>query len=71
MKIYKKFLSSVNILKAAAETTRFRGGDSGHGCQTIIGLEDLGGTDIKFQVGKNGRTLRITLGKDGRRILYN
>ena len=60
----EKEISDANILRVAAETNGFQGGDSGHGCRTVIELEDLGGTDIKFVIENDGKMLRIELGGD-------
>jgi hypothetical protein len=62
--IYEKEIVSANILRVAAGTTGFRGGDSGHGGRTHIEIEDLANTDVQFIVEKNGRQLRIELGGD-------
>ena len=55
LKMYESSFSDSNILRAAAGTTGFRGGDSGHGGRTFIELEDLANTDIDFKVGKEIR----------------
>lgn len=47
--IYKKEITSANILEAVAGTTGFRGGDSGNGCRTFIRIKDLGSTDIRIK----------------------
>lgn len=46
----RKTLSSANILEITAATTGYRGGDAGHGCRTIVRIEDRGGTAIKARV---------------------
>jgi len=64
LKMYESTFSDSNILRAAVGTTGFRGGDSSHGGRTFIELEDLAGTDIDFQVEKEGRLLKINLRGD-------
>lgn len=46
----RKTLLSANILEVTAATTGYRGGDAGHGCRTIVRIEDRGGTAIKARV---------------------
>ena len=46
----RRTLSSANILEVTAATTGYRGGDAGHGCRTIVRIEDRGGTAIKARV---------------------
>jgi hypothetical protein len=62
MKIYSKEWCSGNVLRAEAGTTGFCGGDSGHGGKTYFSIEDLGGTDINFDVSEN--KLEVHLGGD-------
>jgi len=63
--IYEKEFSGICILKAGAGTTGYRGGDTGHGGRTRIELEDLGNTDISFEVrGGEEKSLIINLGGD-------
>ncbi|MBA7541805.1 hypothetical protein ES705_34121 [subsurface metagenome] len=66
--IYEKEFTSCCILKASAGTTGYRGGDTGHGGRTQIELEDLGGTDISFEIdkgeGESKKRLLISLGGD-------
>ncbi len=62
MKIYSKEWYSGNVLKAEAGTTGFCGGDSGHGGKTYFSIEDLGGTDISFDVSEH--KLEVHLGGD-------
>ena len=64
MKLEEKIIQSANILRVAAGTTGFKGGDSGHGGRTTIEIEDLGNTDINFEIKKNEKLLRIKLGGD-------
>lgn len=51
-----------NILKAEAGTTGLCGGDTGHGGRTYFALEDLGSTDISFDVSVD--RLEVYLGGD-------
>ena len=53
-----------NILRVAAGTTGACGGDSGHGGRTRIEIEDLGGTDIEFEIEPGKRQVNIILGGD-------
>lgn len=46
----RKQFNSANILEVTAATTGYRGGDAGHGCRTIVRIEDRGGTAIKARV---------------------
>lgn len=46
----RKTFTSANILEVTAATTGLRGGDAGHGCRTIVRIEDRGGTAIKARV---------------------
>lgn len=46
----RKTFTSANILEVTAATTGYRGGDAGHGCRTIVRIEDRGGTAIKARV---------------------
>lgn len=64
MKLYETEISSANILRAAAGTTGFRGGDSGHGCRTIIEIQDLGATDLVVEKLSEGVGVRLSLGGD-------
>jgi len=64
MKTIEKIIEKANILKVVAGTNGFKGGDTGHGSETKIILEDLGSTDISFKVQGNGRKLTIDLGGD-------
>jgi len=66
MRIYGTEISSCNILRVAAGTTGYCGGDAGHGGRTIFEIEDLGNTDISITPIKgefNGGVL-IELGGD-------
>jgi hypothetical protein len=47
-KIYEKEFKHACIMRFAAGTTGYCGGDSGHGGRTVIEIEDLGSTDISF-----------------------
>ena len=60
--IHSDVFNSANILKAEAGTTGFCGGDTGHGGRTYFALEDLGSTDISFNV--SGKRLEVYLGGD-------
>lgn len=67
VKMEEHTINSANILRVAAGTTGYRGGDSGHGGRTYIEIEDLAGTDIEYETlkGKEGNELlRINLGGD-------
>ena len=65
VKIYETEICNANILRVAAGTTGYCGGDSGHGGRTFIEIEDMGGTDIKFNVsGIDKKSLKIKLGGD-------
>lgn len=66
MNIYTKDIDDFNMLQVSAGTTGYRGGDSGHGCQTIIEIKDEGSTDIKCKLlGTDEREgVRIILGGD-------
>lgn len=66
--IYEKEISDACILRVAVGTTGHCGGDTGHGGRTRIELEDLGGTDISFEVsegdGEYKKQLIINLSGD-------
>jgi len=66
MRLYETEIVGANLLRVAAGTTGKRGGDSGHGCRTIIEIEDMGSTDITIEEIKNigNGGVRITLGGD-------
>jgi hypothetical protein len=38
------------ITKFKAGTTGYKGGDSGHGCRTVLEIEDLASTDMRVDV---------------------
>ncbi len=61
---YQAEIQSANILRASAHTNGPQGGDSGHGCQTIIGITDEGGTDMECDWNAEKKSLTITLGGD-------
>ena len=44
--IYKKEITSCNILEVAAGTNGYQGGDGGHGSRTFIRFKDLGSTSL-------------------------
>lgn len=50
VEVYSREIYNCNILGVSAGTTGYCGGDSGHGCRTIIRITDLGGTDLKAHV---------------------
>lgn len=58
-----------NCLKVSADTTGFRGGDGGHGGQTTITIEDLGGTSFDAKLTKDGIALTM-YGDSELRTLY-
>jgi len=66
--IYEKEFSDSCILRVAAGTTGYRGGDTGHGGRTRIELENVAGADISFKVrerdGEGEKRLIINLGGD-------
>ena len=44
--VYKREITSANVIEVVAGTNGYQGGDSGHGSRTYIKIKDLGGTDI-------------------------
>ncbi len=66
IKMYEKEIMLENTLRVAAGTTGFCGGDTGHGGQTFIELEDIACTDINCEVQRPGGHLliKINLGGD-------
>jgi len=67
IKMYETEIASANILRVAAGTNGFHGGDAGHGSKTFIEIEDLGGTEIEWNINKKqlGRgCLKINLAGD-------
>ena len=67
-------LTGACILNVEAGTNGYCGGDSGHGCRTIIILRDLGGVDMnaRFDENESDCTRKITLefgGDDELRLL--
>lgn len=68
--VYSREICNCNILEVSAGTTGFRGGDSGHGCRTIIRISDLGGTDLRASVipaaypSNRANAVEIVLGGD-------
>jgi len=61
LRIYETVTTGNCFLRVAAGTTGKRGGDTGHGCRTIVELECVAG-DIEFQRINGG--VRIVLGGD-------
>lgn len=68
--MYETDIVSANIIRVAAGTNGYHGGDSGHGSRTVIEIEDEGSTDIRCEMipprpfsGCNGG-VRIELGGD-------
>ena len=47
--VFKKQITSANIIEFIAGTTGYQGGDSGHGCRTMIRIKDLASTDIRVK----------------------
>ena len=66
MRIEETGIDHCVCLRAAAGTTGFCGGDSGHGGRTHIEIENCNSGDIEFIVeqGANGDKLTIELGGD-------
>ncbi len=64
IKIYETVITNANILRVAAGTTGYCGGDTGHGGKTFIEIEDLGGTDVQFKITNHEKSLSIELGGD-------
>jgi hypothetical protein len=60
--LFSREFSDANILEAAVDTNGFQGGDTGHGGETRIWLQDLGSTDM--EVKPNGRGVIITFRGD-------
>ena len=60
-KQHNKVICSCNILELAVATTGFCGGDSGHGGQTFIAIEELAGGQVLFKTDKEGAKLNIEL----------
>lgn len=50
VEVYSREIWDANVIRVSAGTTGFCGGDSGHGGRTIIGIEDLGSTDLRIRV---------------------
>lgn len=46
----QKTFHSANVLEVTAATNGYHGGDAGHGCRTIVRIEDRAGTAIKARV---------------------
>ena len=46
----RKTFNSANILEVTTATNGSQGGDAGHGCRTVIRIEDVGGTAIHARV---------------------
>ena len=61
----RKSFTSCNVLEVTAATNGCKGGDAGHGCRTMIRIEDRAGTSIKARVipesirGNGGIELRL------------
>ena len=65
--VYKREITSANVIEVVAGTNGYQGGDSGHGSRTYIKIKDLGGTDItvKKLEGKYGdEGVELILGGD-------
>lgn len=62
-RLYKKEIFDACIINITAGTTGYKGGDAGHGGKTFIKIEDIGGTDIHFEVKQteNEKSLIISL----------
>jgi hypothetical protein len=50
VEVFSREIYNCNVLGVSAGTTGYCGGDSGHGCRTIIRISDLGGTDLRARV---------------------
>ena len=61
LRVYETVTTGNCLLRVAAGTTGRRGGDTGHGCRTIVELERVAG-DVEFQRINGG--VRIVLGGD-------
>ena len=62
--IAEKVINGANLLRVAAGTNGFQGGDTGHGSQTYFAISDAGGTDITAVVEDGGTSVRIAFGGD-------
>lgn len=63
--VYRKEITSANIIEAIAGTTGYQGGDSGHGCRAFIRIRDLASTDIRItKIEPYGDGVEIILGGD-------
>lgn len=51
---YTREINSASYLEVEAGTTGYRGGDTGHGCRTYFRIKDLGGTDMRINVIRDG-----------------
>ena len=60
--MHERVVVSANMLRVRVGTTGPCGGDSGHGCRTVLELADASGTDIEAQLVEGG--VRISLGGD-------
>lgn len=51
--IIKQDIQGICQLRVEVGTNGYQGGDTGHGSRTYIRLEDIGGTDMEIETGKN------------------
>lgn len=45
-------------------TNGYQGGDAGHGSRTYFQLDDMGGSELAIDLGREGRSVTIKLGGD-------
>lgn len=50
VKTWEREIIDACMLKAAAGTTGYQGGDTGHGCRTYLRLSDIGGADMRCRL---------------------
>ena len=66
VKTWEREIIDACMLKAAAGTTGYQGGDTGHGCRTYLRLSDIGGADMRSRLfdAHGERGVEIALGGD-------
>ena len=66
VKTWEREIIDACMLKAAAGTTGYQGGDTGHGCRTYLRLSDIGGADMRCRLfdAHGERGVEIALGGD-------
>ena len=64
VKTWEREIIDACMLKVAAGTTGYQGGDTGHGCRTYLRLSDIGGADMRCRLfdAHGERGVEIALG---------